>query len=71
MIHLRCTAAGPCDFHRDRAADPGTVATVPAPKCPYFCDTDGCDQEATVEPLGDGKFYCRWHAAQVLAARSA
>lgn len=67
-VRLRCDADGPCNFHLERAADPGTVASVPAPKCPWYCDADGCDQEATVEPRGDGLTYCAWHAAQALAA---
>lgn len=60
MISLHCTATALCDFHRD-----GGPASD---KCPYFCDADGCDQEAVVEPHGDGKSYCRQHAATEVSA---
>lgn len=57
---LLCTPGRPCDAHKDGAA-------APDDRCPYYCDADGCDQEATVE-VGPGATYCRWHAAQALAA---
>jgi hypothetical protein len=56
----RCTAAGPCDFHRDRAADPGTAPDTAA-KCPYYCDAGKCSRKAVVESRG-GRSYCSKHA---------
>jgi hypothetical protein len=69
-VRLLCDAGGPCDFHRDRAADPGTVASVPTPKCPWYCDADGCARQAELEGL-DGRMYCPRHAAAGLLTDAA
>lgn len=50
----RCTAAGPCDAHKDGAAPSGE-------KCPYFCDHGKCRRRAVIESRG-GRSYCRTHA---------
>lgn len=49
MISLRCTAAGPCDFHADGGP--------PADKCPGLCDHGKCRRKATVNGS-----HCREHA---------
>jgi hypothetical protein len=51
----RCTAAGPCDFHRD-----GGPADKP---CPWFCDRAGCRRKAVIECGRAGRSYCREHAS--------
>ena len=63
MSALRCTVAGPCDFHRD-----GGPATA---RCPYYCDAGDCRRKAVVESRGSGgRSYCRQHAPRAGRPRS-
>jgi len=55
LMTSRCTAAGPCDAHRD-----GAPLTE---KCPWFCDRPGCDRKAVIECGRVGRSYCRQHAS--------
>jgi hypothetical protein len=59
-ISLRCTDGAPCDAHRL-----GDMA--PEERCPYYCEANGCDQEAVVEVWLDLlRSFCRRHAAWTL-----
>jgi len=58
----RCTSAGLCDAHRDGAAKKGEP-------CPWYCDAPDCRRKAAEEPFGDGRSFCRAHAATATRGR--
>jgi len=59
-ISLRCTDGAPCAAHLLGDMEPEE-------RCPYYCEADGCDQEAVVEVWLDLlRSFCRRHAAWAL-----
>lgn len=58
---LRCSAAQPCDFHRD-----GGPA---GDKCPGQCDATGCTLDGHYE-IGAERVMCAAHGGIVLLARA-
>lgn len=58
-MRSRCDDDGPCDYHRDGG--------TPEDKCPWYCDADGCREEAVIEVAPEVQM-CRADAARALGA---
>lgn len=58
-MRAKCETDGPCDFHRDGGAA--------VDKCPWYCDVEGCQEQAIIEVAPEVQM-CRQDAARALGA---